>query len=274
MFGKPSSEGHSSSYTSFLRDLYASSPCDVGVFLDRGTSPPADALPGFHHLCLPFHGGADDRACLELVTQLAKGNRGISVTVLVITRAPEATEEDQAAEEGELMSKLESTSTKPKTDEPASAIQYTLQGGAPLSPRAGETLYPTQQDGIESDTADSLALEQARARAPPTITFLPLSTVSPLRSSLLRANAIEKTSQARFTWVVGRGRRDAASHRVEGLEILKKAERERKLGVCASAEVRRCLGEMGTAALISGVGSNLLVVQSRQTGGRRGREGV
>lgn len=283
LFGKPSDEGHSASYTTFLRDLFASAPCDVGVFLDRGAPPPPHAQPGLHHLFLPFHGGSDDRAALELCTQLAKGNKGISVTVLVLTRAAQATEEDREAD-GEV-TQMESTMKKEGGGGGGGKeeLQFTVQGGGsggePVSPRiaapaGGETVYPTQHD-LESSTADTIALDHAKSLAPTSVTFLPLDTISPLRTSLRHASSIQRALPNRFTWVIGRGRRDAASHRVEGLALLRAAEAEGKgrLGACRSAEVRRCLGQQGTAALVSGVGDNLLIVQSRATGGWREGKG-
>lgn len=238
-------------------------------------------LPGHYELFLPFHGGSDDRACLELLLQLAKNNRGVRVTVLIVTRAPEPTEEDKQFD-GQV-SKIDSSgeesqdasSASPPLASPASptqALEFTLHG----THQGGHgTIYPTQHD-LESETADTIALDHARASTSPTttttdsVTFVDISTSRPLRTVIRRAAAhaaARKTS--RFTWVVGRGRRDAASHRQEGLELLREAEQERRLGVCAAAEARRCLGEGGVAALLSGVGENVLVVQSRATGGRR-----
>lgn len=246
------------------------------MFLDRGDTVPRDALPGHYHLFLPFHGGSDDRACLDLVTRLARGNRGVSVTVLIVTRAAEPTEEDRAFDG--VVSRIDSRDkdvSPAMTNSPAQAIEYTIQGSNsahPTNGRAQDTLYPTQHH-LETETADAVALEQVKARTQSSgsVTLIEVSTARPLRTVTRRAAdlALTQAAQSRFVWVVGRGRRDAASHRAEGLDLLREAEQARRLGVCASADARRCFGEAGVAALLSGVGSNVLVVQSRATGGKR-----
>lgn len=282
----------SSLYASFLRDLFASSSCDVGLFFDRGLAdgtsstviPPTS--PGSKtNVFLPFFGGSDDRACLEIALQLAKRSPNISVTVVAIQRAPEETEEDRSAlnDDSSSSSMIKANSDETNTSTllhgtGGAALQLTVAGGTHQgggggsNARHGETLYPTQH-GLASETEDDLVLE--RAKVLPSSTFLGtfeivhVSTVSPLKTMIRRAATLSTSSSDRLVFLLGRSRRDASSHRVESLALLKQAEKDGSLGICANHEVRKCVGEAASAALISGVGENVWVVQSGKTGGKR-----
>ncbi|GAA5926155.1 uncharacterized protein JCM15063_000200 [Sporobolomyces koalae] len=287
---KPSAatQPDSSLYATFLRDLFASATCNVGLFLDRGLSSAPSSLPptsfdGSTHILLPFFGGSDDRTCLDLAIQLAKRSPSISVTVLVIQRAPEETEEDRLSlQDSASMLKTGSDETN-TSNVKGPLLQLTVAGGTHHSSgggggssgalRPGETLYPTQH-ALASETEDDLVLEQARQL--PADDFLghfeivQVSTAFPLKTMIKRASALASSgSDSRFVFLLGRSRRDASSHRVESLSLLKQAEQDGSLGICASQEVRKCLGEAASAALISGVGENVWVVQSDKTGGKR-----
>ncbi|GAA5875255.1 hypothetical protein JCM1840_001912 [Sporobolomyces johnsonii] len=298
------SRADSSLYAAFLRDLFASASCDVGLFLDRSSSDesfpslsPDPSASTKTHLFLPFFGGADDRTCLELAVQLAKRSEAIKVTILVIQRVAEPTEEDRLAERSELSKEgaEDATSTTrldSRSDVKGPALQLTVGGThhgthhSGSGGRPGETLYPTQ-NALASATADDLALEQIKAvlvAAPASsssgsvlagsIELVQVETVAPLRTMLRRAASCATSRERdRLVFLVGRARRDAASHRLESLALLKAAEQANTLGICASPEVRRCLGEAAAAAVVSGVeGAAVWVVQSGLTGGKRRRD--
>ncbi|GAA5821255.1 hypothetical protein JCM10212_004220 [Sporobolomyces blumeae] len=332
IFGNTKASGPSSSiqpdsslYASFLRDLFASAHCDVSIFFDRAASSsspsprigsPAWPLPTSTRtrVFLPFFGGSDDRACLEMAVQLATRSPLIDVTVVAIQRAPEETEDDRAAatqaavaasSSGALDNDSKSSlgmaksgsdatgsSTVPLQQQHGPSLQLTVgntgggthhssSGGAG---RAGETVYPTQH-GLASETEDDLVLERARAvprdALAGSLEIRHVSTVSPLRTMLRLATALSATDplssssspspRARLVILLGRSRRDAASHRLESLDLLKQAEKDGSLGICASTDVRRCLGESASAVLSSAArtGDNVWIVQSGKTGGRR-----
>ena len=161
------------------------------------------------------------------------------------------------------------------------ALQLTVAGGTQHSSsgagelggvRPGETLYPTQH-ALASETEDDLLLEQVRLSSSSflgKLEILSTSTAFPLKTMVRRATSLSTaTPSTRLVFLIGRSRRDASSHRVESLSLLKQAEKDGTLGICASQEVRKCVGEAASAALISGVGENVWVVQSSKTGGRR-----
>ena len=243
------------------------------------------------HVLLPFFGGSDDRACLELAVQLVKRSPSISVTVLVVQRAPEETDEDRVDVDDSSSSSMRKTGsheTNASTLKTGPTLQLTVAGGTHHSSaaggelggaRAGETVYPTQH-ALASETEDDLVLEQARAlalsptRLAGTLEIVSVSTAYPLRTMIRRASSLAaRFPRDRVEFLLGRARRDASSHRVESLSLLKQAEKDGTLGICASQEVRRCVGEAASAALISGIAENVFVVQSGKTGGKRVKGG-
>jgi hypothetical protein len=64
----------------FIRRVFASSPSDVALFIDRGLSTDSSSTIQ-PHVFLPFFGGPDDRLALSFVIQLCM-HEGISATVV------------------------------------------------------------------------------------------------------------------------------------------------------------------------------------------------
>ena len=68
----------------FTRKVFASSPSDVALFIDRGLSTDSSSTLQ-PHVFLPFFGGPDDRLALSFVIQLCI-HEGISATVVRLRR--------------------------------------------------------------------------------------------------------------------------------------------------------------------------------------------
>lgn len=68
----------------FVRKVFASSPSDVALFIDRGLSTDSGSTI-YPHIFLPFSGGPDDRLALSFVIQLCMHN-AISATVVRMHR--------------------------------------------------------------------------------------------------------------------------------------------------------------------------------------------
>ena len=98
------------------------------------------------------------------------------------------------------------------------------------------------------------------------ISFSTVSTVQPLHTSVARAEAAARDHGAPLVVVAGRGRRDAKSHQRELADFLKTRIELVQSSIANSSEVRRSLGDLAVAYLVSGVGSSLLVVQSALPG--------
>ena len=71
-------------YSEFIRNVFAKTPSDIALFVDRGVaSPSAEVTP--QHIFLPFIGGPDDRLALSFVVQLCE-NPLVTASVVRITR--------------------------------------------------------------------------------------------------------------------------------------------------------------------------------------------
>lgn len=109
------------------------------------------------------------------------------------------------------------------------------------------------------------------------INYSTITTSQPLHLSIARARATALDhSSIPMTIIVGRGRRDARSHHVELGQYLKSNLETVQSGMANSSEVRRSLGDLGVAYLVSEkeVGGSVLVVQSAGKGGVVKNKGV
>ncbi|TKA53405.1 hypothetical protein B0A53_04391 [Rhodotorula sp. CCFEE 5036] len=273
-------------FAAFLRDLFLEASCDVGVLLDGTSSTPSLAPPtSSMHLFLPFFGGADDRACLELLVQLVRQSPLLSATVLVIARAGEPTELDRTEritsteDGGDALSTTKLTSLPSPNLTNNKGLSLGAGYGGTIQ-RAGETQYGTarggsDEPGLASETADGVALEQAKLAFSSldnrSVSVENVSTAFPLETMLRRHRQLSLSHhQRRLITLVGRSRLDAPSHRLESLALLRAAEKDGRLGACASSEVRRAIGEAATALVIADTADDcVLVVQSRATAGQR-----
>ncbi|KAG0655341.1 K(+)/H(+) antiporter [Rhodotorula mucilaginosa] len=245
-------------FAAFLRDLFLEASCDVGVLLDGTSSTPSLAPPASNmHLFLPFFGGADDREPTELdrterITSTEDGGDALSTTRLTSLPSPGVSNNGVSLGAG---------------------YGGTIQ-------RAGETQYGTarggsDERGLASETADGVALEQARLAFSSldnrSVSVENVSTAFPLETMLRRHRQLSLSHhQRRLITLVGRSRLDAPSHRLESLALLRAAEKDGRLGACASSEVRRAIGEAATALVLADTaGDCVLVVQSRATAGQR-----
>ncbi|GAA5909858.1 hypothetical protein JCM8208_000972 [Rhodotorula glutinis] len=271
----------------FVRDVFLDTSCDVGVLLDRSSTSLVSPAGAPRHLFLPFFGGADDRACLSLLAQLVRRAGGaLSATVLVLERAPEPTAEDRD-QVGDAALEVKPTETggdgsssspAPLASPALSHLHTFTHGhghGHGLTTRAGETHYGSLHapHGLASETADDVALSAIEALAATTTGGGPgvlrverVQTAFPLGTLRRRVGALTEPTLV----LVGRSRVDAPSHRAESRALLEGGAA--RGSVAASSEVRRAVGEAGTALLLgeaSAAAEYVLVVQSERTAGRR-----
>lgn len=302
IFGQQSIE-RSPQYANFVRKVFMESSSDVGLFLDRGvtstdsmdgnggTSPAqSQSLAGrnVQHIFLPFHGGPDDRAALDFVVQLVANNQHISATVVRFVKvAPEADlGKIESSETGQASEAAGSTS--PLTP---SHNQFTI--GAGLG--AQDTVYGGTAQGTQhrlaSDTADNLALaryfpsamleenEGEESTATPLhpaaiarIRFETVSTSTPLKTTMHKLASLASNGKDAVLVIAGRSRHSAPSHRVELEQYLKEkvvnGHGIQSLGIAASSEVRKTLGDVGSAVVVSGEAGSVLILQSVVKGHR------
>jgi hypothetical protein len=281
IFGRPSVPlERSPHYAAFVRRVFLEAPCDVGLFLDRSAEAGSAAMAaGRQQVFFAFHGGPDDRATLALLFQLCR-HPGVSATVVRIIRSDEATEEDAHS--------LAKAETDGAAVDPAPGLgHYTVHGSIA---NGADTVYGAHstQHALQSETADNLALARffPEAGLPSTlspatraalarVTYSVVRTSKPLKTTLQHARAAATAiAPAPLLVLAGRGRRGAASHRDELAVVLRDvaagpssdgtAGGNAALGLAASSEVRKSLGDVGSALVASGgkVAGALLVVQA------------
>jgi hypothetical protein len=261
-------------YASFVRSIFQTAACDVGLFLDQGVVGKPSALPGGRqHIFLAFFGGPDDRAALEFVVQLCR-HPGVSATIQRYVKVADDS----------LVQKASDVSDSPAVE----LAQYTMHGGI----TGGDTMYGPQdgQTQIQSDTADNLAVmryfpssqEKASALSTATegaltrIAFTTISSPKPLQEALKQAETVSQAHPSPLLVVTGRSRRQAMSHRDEMAAVLREHSAgggHASLGIVASTEVRKTIGEMGSCAILK-LTASLLVIQSKVSSGLQCRMSV
>ncbi|GAA5837048.1 hypothetical protein JCM11251_004483 [Rhodosporidiobolus azoricus] len=283
-------------YAGVVRRVFAQSPCDVALLLDRtcciSSSSTASLLPtlaGRNHLHLTFHGGSDDRLALSLVVQLVSSNPGLTATVLRLTRAPEPTDEDRDVLGLEFQPSLAALSSPPITreDAPLFTVSGTAHGGIGIA----DTVYATNAgaggphgaNALQSESADealfsrffdgeaALVDETTRARIQVTTS----TTAHPLRfanAKLSHLRAVLAPTRVPLVVFAGRGRRDAPSQTLELTQLLKEHVDVVRTSVLVSSEVRRAVGDAAAGVLLGkevetavagAVDERMVVVQRR-----------
>ncbi|KAI0062943.1 cation/H+ exchanger [Artomyces pyxidatus] len=231
-------------YSQFVRKVFAHSPTDVALFVDKGL---ATTHP---HIFLPFCGGPDDRLALAFVVQLCV-NGAITATVLRVERT-------------DIKDVISTEDVKHET-------AFIAHGSTLALP---DTVYAQRdtQTRLQSDTMDDLVwtrfTSQTAQHSPDfasaltRITFEHEYTSYPLHTMLDRAAEDAKRRASTGTTkpllvVAGRSRRMAAeSHDAELRQLL--SEHNASLG----SEAPKTFGEVATAFLATDVNVSMIVLQS------------
>lgn len=202
--------------------------------------------------------------------------------MLRLTRAAEPSRDDAQEFGGHALESKTTGGTAAGAHDVPMLSQLTVQGNsgaqdtgesqsAILSDQALMTLtlpavYPAMVN-LDSDSADEQLFETLLSPAPARITVTSLSTAQPLHMSVARLRATSQSNLANVTVFAGRSRRDAPSHTLELAAYLKNNLESVQASICASSEVRRSLGDLGTAYVVSGQVDNVLVVQAHSSAG-------
>ncbi|ETW84079.1 potassium:hydrogen antiporter [Heterobasidion irregulare TC 32-1] len=237
---------HTSSvvYSQFVRRVFANSPVDVGVFIDRGLS-----LSGSQsHIFLPFFGGPDDRLALSFVIQLCNND---SVTASIVRIKKTDLDADSITSE---------IAMKSPVTFPGITSSNTLT--------FPDTVYGQRdtQTRLQSETADNILWSQFTssgtshsqdvASALTRITFTEESTSKPLHRTIEMAAQLAQLPRSLFI-VAGRSRRMAVdSHQAELRQLI--AEK----GISVGSEAPKTLGDVAAAYVATGVNASLVVLQA------------
>jgi len=252
-------------HSQFVREVFSQcSDTDVALYIDPVARSPGDAFrkSTTYHLVLPFFGGPDDRSTLEWVAQLCSSVR-VSATVIRVQKG-DTIEEVEEPPEAHTTSRGEKNSGIPVLQHPT--LQHTIAS-------VMDTVYPQHdtQMRLQSDTADNViwglyargregdGLSEVVKEALTRVEFLEMPSPKPLHAIVGRVNEIADVMSEKKTRVlvmVGRSRRLAVeSHTTELREVLRN-------GKSIGGEVRRTIGDVGTALVVSGVKAGVVVLQA------------
>jgi hypothetical protein len=130
-----------------------------------------------------------------------------------------------------------------------------------------DTMYgnATTQTRLQSETADSItwtryATAPSAAAEHSRVAFEELESPIPLHATLQRARLLQQHPQRPVMVVVGRSRRLAVENHHAEIRTL-----ETEHGGAVRADVRKTVGDVGTAFVMAGLDTNLLVMQASGT---------
>ena len=238
----------------FLRNVFSTSHVDVALFVEPSFASAQNyGRGGKKHLFLPFFGGPDDRLALKLLVQLAATNPDVSATVVRISKT------DGAAD------------TQSPTDKLEGGAQATVASAAGFP----DTVYGNvgTQTRLQSDTADNVLWSKLQGHgdgrpasvqdALSRIAFATEQSATPLGRAAELARATKAKVEghavpARFIGVVGRSRRLATENHATELNALV----HQQTSAAINADVRRTLGDVASALVLSDLGAGLVVLQA------------
>ncbi|KAG8692340.1 K(+)/H(+) antiporter [Ceratobasidium sp. 394] len=221
-------------HSHFLRQLFAQSPVDVALFIDRGRTSGGHGLGGSggtHHLFLPFFGGPDDRLALSFVVQLC-AHASVSATVVRMRKT-------------EALNDVEPVAMPEMAHVDRKGVSLRTEGGVHWK--------------------DEVTAGQGVAAALSRIKFKTNASATPLHSIVSQAQSLGATR--RLVSVVGRGKRLAVeSHREEIGRMIEESGAERGM----TSEVRKTAGDVACAFLVSAVQGPVVVLQAAYATGENG----
>lgn len=262
----------SSEYAGLVRSVFHRVECDVAVLVDLGFHLSSDAASsndstnpikdGQQNLLCVFVGGPDDRAALSLVMQLCQ-HSDVYASILRVIRTADATGQDDA----QLFEQVKSTTGQ---NSQAFLNQITINNS---HRQQGDTLYGPRSsaDHLQSQTADDLlfstAVEMAQGNS--RLQVETIETSLPLQTIITRVKRASHASELMI--VTGRSRQGGSSHAQELSQYLKEragdktgdpVDLSRKIGIVASSDVRKSLGDVTSALIASQVPNRILVIQA------------
>jgi hypothetical protein len=198
-----------------------------------------------HHIFFPFFGGADDRAALRFVLQLAS-NINVTATIVRVVYSADA------ADPG-----LEFPPATSRRDLPRN-LSHTH---VPLVTGVDESESASTTTAADADSAFFQSMQDSLPRAVQNrVVFETVKTPQPLRYVVGKARAeVGQSKNAGDLIVLGRGLKNPAAHiRSELVEVLE------ALGVPSGtgADSRRCLGDVAEACIVANVKASLVVFQA------------
>ncbi|KAI9443433.1 Sodium/hydrogen exchanger family-domain-containing protein [Lactarius indigo] len=244
-------------HSHFVRGVFAQARTNVALLVGRAPLGVREET----RLFLPFFGGPDDRLALDLTVQLCANPR-VRATVLRVTKRDVRVE---------LVTPEAAHLARDKNKDIAGTVEVDVQTNMTAASVRSTTDFPdtmyenaTAHMRMQSETFDAVtwaryaqpaaASDRALADALSRVTFEEVASPMPLHVALRRAGTLE-----RAIVVVGRSRRLAVEDHHAELRML-----EEEHGA-VRADVRKTVGDVGTAFVMAGVNATLLVMQASRT---------
>jgi len=253
-------------YASFVTSALDETKCTTAVFINRnfgGTTypsrplldrsksamsiqslregvsqPTAPVADRSHHIFCPFIGGADDRAALRLVLQLAE-NPDVTATIAMLD-----------------VNEKYFVAPSPIKDDAVTAIGSSSRTFEPHRRKTGEATVVSETETVAPSARDTLFFASVRNSVPAELASRVLfetvtAGMEPLKVALERAAA-----------EVGKQRRNAGDLIVLGRNAARLAVFGSEVGVVD--ETTRCLGAIGAEAARKGLQASVVVVQASE----------
>jgi len=251
-------------HSQFVREVFSRCPdIDIALYVDPVARSPGDVFmkSTVYHLVLPFFGGPDDRMTLEWTVQLCSSVR-VSATVIRI-RKEDIVEEVPEPPEAHIVTGREKNRGTPVFEH--RTLHHTSTSFTDTIYSQDDAHMRSQNETVDDITWDLYAggkvggLSEVLREALTRVEFAELGTPKPLHAVVGRVNDIVGGMSERKTRVVvmvGRSRRLAVEdHTAELREVLQN-------GKPIGGEVRRTIGDVGTALVVSGVRAGVVVLQA------------
>jgi len=212
-----------------------------------------------HNIAVLFFGGPDDRLALMQLVQLCQSNPNLSATVVWITKSEDDLEDSEHSATIDTIAKEKGLAHQNFTI-------TSIGAGFP------DTVYgqPTTETRMTSHTADHVLWSRVTSTKSERITFAQLQSSRPLSAAMayLTDEVIQRqfpvslspsspnTPSKGIIVAAGRARRMAVeSHETELRELARRA------GAQSTSELRKTVGDVGSAFIIS-TSHQLLVFQA------------
>ncbi|EIN12520.1 hypothetical protein PUNSTDRAFT_118323 [Punctularia strigosozonata HHB-11173 SS5] len=263
----------SAHHAHFVRSVFAKAGADVALFVDRGHAPDeARTAAGArrHHVYVPFFGGPDDRLAVEMAVRLCRSWKTRATVVRVTKREVGAEEEGEGLEKPERAYLGEGAEAYVR-EQGGATLQTTMTGFPDTvygqhntqtrmqSETADNVLWSKYAEHVSVESADPSGTGTSLSAALARVEFVDLASPRPLHAVVQQVAALLPVSvdeRARLLVLAGRSRRLAVENHAEEL----KAMVEEHGGV--NAEVRKTVGDVATAFVLSGLNAGLVVVQA------------
>jgi len=239
-------------HSQFVRGVFAQAGTNVALLFGHVPFSVREQTTLF----LPFFGGPDDRLALDFVVQLCANPR-VCATVIRLTKR------DIQADIS-VPGAAHIAGDDDKAEEYARANAVTVTSLRSMTSGFPDTMYGnmTTQTRLQSQTADGITWARYAAPSTPVpgdaealsrVTFEEFSSPDPLHAALHRVRLMQRP-----VVVLGRSRRLA----VDGHHAELRALEVEHGGVAVHADLRKTVGDVGTAFVMAGIDANLLVMQA------------